>query len=75
VFSRACNVRFRDNDIFRRVLERVVEACISAGLIGGKEFAVYASLIVADANKQRSISGPEWIKERNPETASRAVKE
>src|SRR6266436_3721567 len=74
-FSRARNERFRDSDIFRRVFERVVEACISVGLVGGKEFAVDASLIVADANKQRSIPGSEWIKERNPETASRAVKE
>src|SRR5215204_1835006 len=32
-------------------------------------------LIAADANKQRSIPGSEWIKERDPETASRAVKE
>src|SRR5512132_609384 len=75
VFSRARNERFRDNDIFRRVFERVVEACISAGLVGGKEFAVDASLIAADANKQRSIPGSEWIKERDPETASRAGKE
>src|SRR5476651_37635 len=75
VFSRARNDRFRDSDIFREVFERVVEACISAGLVGGKEFAVDASLIAADANKQRSIPGSEWIKERDPETASRAVKE
>ena len=75
VFSRARNDRFRDSDIFRQVFERVVEACISAGLVGGKEFAVDASLIAADANKQRSIPGSEWIKERDPETASRAVKE
>ena len=75
VFSRARNGRFRDSDIFRQVFERVVEACISAGLVGGKEFAVDASLIAADANKQRSIPGSEWIKERDPETASRAVKE
>ncbi len=74
-FSRARNERFRDSDIFRRVFERVVEACIAAGLVGGEGFAVDASLIVADANKQRSIPGSEWNKERNPETASRAVKE
>ena len=74
-FSRARNERFRDNDIFRRVFERVVEACISAGLVGGKEFAVDASLIVADANKQRSIPGSEWVKARDPETASQAVKD
>jgi len=74
-FSRARNERFRDSDIFRSVFERVVQACISAGLVGGEGFAVDASLIVADANKQRSIPGKEWDKDRDPETASRAVKE
>jgi hypothetical protein len=73
-FSRARNERFRDSDIFRLVFERVVEACIAAGLVGGEGFAVDASLIVADANKQRSIPGSEWHKERNPETASRATR-
>ena len=33
VFSRARNERFRDHDIFRHVFERVVEACIAAGLV------------------------------------------
>jgi transposase len=74
-FSRARNERFCDSDIFRHVFERVVEACIAAGLVGGEGFAVDASLIVADANKQRSIPGTEWEKRRDPETASRAVKE
>jgi transposase len=74
-FSRARNERFRDSDIFRRVFERVVETCIAAGLVGGEGFAVDASLIVADANKQRSIPGKDWVKKRDPATASRAVKE
>jgi len=74
-FSRARNERFGASDIFRRVFERVVEACIAADLVGGEGFAVDASLIVADANKQRSIPGKEWDKERAPEAASRAVKE
>jgi transposase len=74
-FSRARNERFRDSDIFRRVFERVVEACIAAGLVGGEGFAVDASLIVADANKQRSIPGKDWDKKRDPQTATRAVKE
>jgi transposase len=74
-FSRARNERFRDSDIFRRVFERVVDACIAAGLVGGEGFAVDASLIVADANKQRSIPGKDWDKNRDLETASRAVKE
>ncbi len=74
-FSRARNERFRDSDIFRRVFERVVGSCIEAGLVGGEGFAVDASLIEADANRQRSIAGKEWHKERDPEAASRAVKE
>src|SRR5262245_55104046 len=74
-FSRARNERFGDSDILRRVFERVVERCIDAGLVGGEGFAVDASLIVADANKQRSIAGKDWDKRRDPETASRAVKE
>jgi transposase len=66
-FSRARNERFRDGDIFRHMFERVVEACIAAGLVGGEGFAVDASLIQADANKRR--------KDRDPARSSRAVKE
>src|SRR5438477_4319165 len=73
-FSRARNERFRDSDIFRRVFERVVEACIVADLVGGEGFAVDASLIAADANQQRSIHGSEWKKEHDGR-ARRAVKE
>jgi transposase len=75
VFSRARNERFRESAIFRRVFERVVEACIAAGLVGGEGFAVDASLIAADANKQRSIPGHEWDKNGDLQMASRAVKE
>lgn len=74
-FSRARNERFRDSDIFRRVFEHVVETCIAAGFVGGEGFAVDASLIVADANKQRSIPGAEWNKKHAAKDASRAVKE
>jgi transposase len=74
-FSRARNERFREGDVFRRVFERVVEACIAAGLVGGEGFAVDASLIQADANKQRSIAGQDWRKDRGPARSSRAVKE
>src|SRR5499433_2688299 len=62
-FSRARNERFRQSDIFRRVFERVVGACIGAGLVGGEGFAVDASLIVADANKQRPTPGSQWNRE------------
>src|SRR5215204_1708340 len=74
-FSRARNERFRESDIFRRVFEHVVQTCIAAGLVGGEGFAVDASLISADANKQRSIPGSQWNKECAAKAASRAVKE
>jgi transposase len=74
-FSRARNERFREGDVFRRMFERVVENCISTGLVGGEGFAVDASLIQADANKQRSIAGQDWRKDRDPARSSRAVKE
>src|SRR6516225_6429269 len=74
-FSRARNERFRDSDIFRSVFERVVGTCIRAGLVGGEGFAVDASLIVADANKQRSTPGPQWNKELDAQAVSRATKE
>jgi transposase len=74
-FSRARNERFRESEVFRRVFERVVGACIQAGLVGGEGFAVDASLIEADANRQRSVPGKEWKKELDPAAASRAVKE
>ena len=58
------------------MFERVVEACIAAGLVGGEGFAVDASLIQADANKQRSIAGVrDWRRDRDPARSSRAVKE
>jgi hypothetical protein len=54
------------------VFERIVETCIAAGLVGGEGFAVDASLIAADANKQRSIADQDaGIAIRS----SRAVKE
>jgi transposase len=74
-FSRARNERFGDSAIFRSVFERVVGACIGAGLVGGKGFAVDASLIAADANKRRSIPGSEWNKELDVQQVSRAAKE
>lgn len=57
------------------MFERVVGACIAAGLVGGDGFEVDASLIAADAHRHRSIPGGEWNKGVDTEQASRAVKE
>ena len=45
------------------------------GLVGGEGFAVDESLIQADANKQRSIAGKDWHRDRDLEKSSRAVRE
>jgi transposase len=74
-FSHARNDRFRDSGIFRSVFELVVGTCIAAGLVGGEGFAVDASLIMADANKQRSIPGTQWSKKLDAQAVSRATKE
>jgi hypothetical protein len=71
-FSKNRHGRFAESDVFRRLFEAVVARCIAEGLVGGEGFAVDASLIEADANRQRSISATEW---KTPEAASRSVRE
>jgi len=54
-FSKSRHGRFRDSDAFRRVFEMVVRRAIAEGLVGGEGFAIDASLIAADANKQQPV--------------------
>jgi transposase len=74
-FSLNRNGRFRQSDILRHVFETVVRRCMAEGLVGGEGFAVDASLIQADANKQRSVPGHEWSVEDIPANATQAVKD
>jgi len=74
-FSRNRHGRFRQSDILRHLFETVVERCLVEGLVGGEGFAVDASLIAADANKQRSIRGDAWRAQDHGADAHRAVKE
>lgn len=74
-FSLNRNGRFRDSEILRHLFEMVVRRCLEEGLIGGESFAVDASLIQADANKQRSVPGDEWRLGDIPFDAPRAVKD
>ena len=48
------------------------ERCIREGLVGGEAFAVDASLIRADANRQKGIEGAKGLP---AEETGRAVKE
>src|SRR3954453_21878595 len=57
-FSKNRHGRFRESDLLRRLFETVLARCIEEGLVGGEGFAVDASLIKADANRQKGIHGP-----------------
>ncbi len=71
-FSKNRHGRFRDSDLLRELFETTVARCIAEGLVGGEGFAVDASLIKADANRQRSVPGSEGLP---PGAASHAVRE
>jgi transposase len=75
VFCRARHERFRDSDALRRVFESVVAMCIAAGLVGGEAFSVDASLIKADVDKKKRVTGDQSIAWPKTEEASRAVRE
>lgn len=66
---------FRQSDILRHLFEATVQTCIRKGLVGGEGFACDASLIAADASKQRSLSGEDLDRRPVPENAARAVEE
>jgi len=74
-FSRNRHGRFRDSNILRHLFESVVHRCLSEGLVDGEGFAVDASLIQADANKQRSIPGSEWKSQDQSTNAGQAVRD
>jgi transposase len=75
-FSKYRHGKFRDSDLLRVVFEAVVARCISEGLVGGHGFAVDASLIEADVDRQNSSPQTEWDTDAiNPDDAPRAVRE
>jgi transposase len=52
-FSKNRHGRFREAGTLRFVFEKVLHSCIDAGLVGGEGFAVDASVVKADASRQR----------------------
>lgn len=74
-FSKNRHGRFRDSETFRHLFETVLRRCMFEGLVGGEGFAVDASIVKADANRLRSMSGDEFIDWGNPVTSPRAVRE
>src|SRR5476651_2396204 len=60
-FSKIRHGRFRQSDLLRRVFEMVLRRCLREGLVGGEGFAIDASLIKADANRQNGIEGEKGL--------------
>ncbi|WP_292665104.1 IS1182 family transposase [Mesorhizobium sp.] len=74
-FSKNRHGRFRDSDLLRELFETTVRRCIEEGLGGNEGFAVDASLIRADANKQRSAEGSEQVDWETMAATRRSVQE
>src|SRR6202046_4598114 len=74
-FSKNRHGRFRQSDMLRRLFETVVQRCLAEGLVAADRFAVDASLVAADANKQRSVASKDWKPEEIKENAVRAARE
>ena len=71
-FSKNRHGRFRQSDLLRRLFETVLRRCIKEGLVGGEGFAVDASLIKAEANRQKGIEGEKGLL---PKATGRAIEE
>lgn len=71
-FSKNRHGRFRNSDLIRQLFETVLRRCMYEGLVGGEGFAVDASLIKADANRQKGVEGSKGLA---PEMTSRAIDE
>jgi transposase len=66
--------RFRESDILRHIFERVVMACMAAGLVKGEGFAVDASVIEANASRYHGVP-PDDINWTGAQKQKRAVAE
>lgn len=71
-FSKNRHGRFRESDLLRQLFDTVLRRCMSEGLVGGEGFAVDASLIKAEANRERSMPGDPGLPS---EASSRAIDE
>ncbi len=74
-FSKNRHGRFRESNIFRYVFNTVVQRCIEQGLVKGEGFAIDASLVKADVNRQRAVRGTEVIDWGPTKQQSRPVRE
>jgi transposase len=62
-FSKNRHGRFRQSGLFRKVFEEVLARCIAEGAVGGEAFAVDASVVQANANREDGGPGSEGLPE------------
>jgi transposase len=74
-FSKNRHGRFRDSDAFRQLFESVLRRCMAEGLVEGEGFATDASIVKADAQRQRAIPGSRTFNWGDPDQASRPIRE
>jgi hypothetical protein len=66
--------RFRQSDILHHIFERVVAACMAAGLVKGEGFAVDATVIEANASRYHG-KAPDELDWTDAQRQQRAVAE
>jgi transposase len=74
-FSKNRHGRFRESGVFRHLFETVLQRCMKEGLVRGEGFATDASIIKADAQRQRGVPGEEAVDWNNREAVGRPVRE
>lgn len=47
--------RFRQSDVFRKVFEEIVQLCLKAGLVDGRNLAVDGTLVGANASRESRV--------------------
>jgi len=71
-FSKNRRGRFHESDLLRCLFETVLRRCLAEGLVGGEAFAVDASLIKAEANRQRGVEAEKGLP---PDLSNHAIDE
>jgi len=74
-FSRNRHGRFRASETFRWLFDEIVRRCMAVGLVKGEGFAVDASIVAADASRQRGVPGDQQTDWTDPALSTRAVRE
>lgn len=74
-FSKNRHGRFRKGSALRLLFESVLKRCMAEGLVHGEGFATDASIIKADAQRQRGVAADKPIDWGDPEEAARPVRE